>query len=389
METLELRCDEFRCKIEEMQQEEKKRQRRDQRTWSVPSLTEASDLQAFRGSFDHLGFPAIFDPLGKHARVTGGNKTIRDLKDNVRTLKLELNFEKRKRSDAESGLSELVDENEGLREDLRLAEKEKDRLEAELHDAESKRDHQATLTICKSCGIQLRSLVPQTSKEADPNMIEHDLNELPRGQLVRLKNGGSAFGSRESLNKLGLEPDDTSPTKEHCSAILASGTTGYDSSSSEGDVANLDDVRSPDGSMSILGELENQYRRLVRKYEHLVEKKNKRKSTIDMSTQDNLETPSNGQAPPPPVQNATTPQKDSSGVIRRPKSLVLSREAQTAYRRSGCYDLPSADENPVEGHFDKGPPEYKKLFKEIFETLQRSVYVEDATSPMPKSYKET
>lgn len=37
-------------------------------------------------------------------------------------------------------------------------------------------------------------------------LIEYDLETLPsgnRGQLVRLKNGGSAFGSRESLNMIG------------------------------------------------------------------------------------------------------------------------------------------------------------------------------------------
>ncbi len=44
--------------------------------------------------------------------------------------------------------------------------------------------------------------------------IEHDDVDLPgsRARLLRLKSGGSAYGSRESLQNLGLETDEVSPT---------------------------------------------------------------------------------------------------------------------------------------------------------------------------------
>jgi len=56
---------------------------------------------------------------------------------------------------------------------------------------------------CSEC-LCSRSRARSWRDDRQAELIEHDLDVLPAGgQLVRLKNGGSAFGSRESLNLIG------------------------------------------------------------------------------------------------------------------------------------------------------------------------------------------
>ena len=200
--------------------------------------------------------------------------------------------------------------------------------------------------ICKLCGVKLNQNV-----KADESIdldIEHDdldTKGLPNGQLIRLKNGGSAFGSRESLNMMGLEAEDDSPT------ISSRDFHDFDSL--------ITPSRAPTGSVkasdSLLGELEEQYRRLVYKYESLIEAKAKRDQELG---------PQDGEA-----------EEEEEGAIgARPASLSISKEVQTVNRRSLIFKSPI---DPCDAHFEHGPPEYKMLFKEIFDTLRKSVVVED------------
>jgi len=183
--------------------------------------------------------------------------------------------------------------------------------------------------VCVEC----KKPVPTRQPFSEP--YEHDLEELPSGsgKLVRLKNGGSAFGSRDSLYRIGLEPDDTTPGREVCSAILAASFQSAQST---------EEMRSGSadtGGGSLLAELEEQYRRLVLRYESLIEAKTSSQS---------------GAA------------RTDAVAAGRPRDL----------------NLPNFD--PTEGHFDRGPPEYKRLFSEIFKTLRRSAEYPPASSPQPK-----
>jgi len=97
------------------------------------------------------------------------------------------------------------------------------------------------------------------------------------------------------------------------------------------------------GGGSLLAELEEQYRRLVIRYESLIEAKTAAASHSDVA-------------------------KAADVGAGRPQDL----------------SLPSSD--PTEGHFDRGPPEYKRLFSEIFKTLHRSAeYPPSLTSPQSKN----
>jgi len=194
---------------------------------------------------------------------------------------------------------------------------------------ESSRSHES---VCKECKKKIGS-APQPFSEP----YEHDLEELPGGsggKLVRLKNGGSAFGSRDSLYRIGLEPDDTTPGREVCSAILAASFQSAQSAAEESELS----ASGGSGGGSLLAELEEQYRRLVVRYESLIEAKT---SSVGMSDA----------------------AKAGDAAAGRPHDL----------------NLPSSD--PTEGHFDRGPPEYKRLFSEIFKTLRRSAEYPPFSSP--------
>ena len=116
---------------------------------------------------------------------------------------------------------------------------------------------------------------------------------------------------------------------------------------------------------SILSELEEQYSRLVKKYEHLVEQKEKR-SSLCLEPEESDEP--KVFAPPTTVRRVK---------VARPESLPVDTEAEVVRRRPKPHLDLRSPVNPAERHFDNGPPEYKKLFQEIFDTLRRSVVYED------------
>lgn len=235
----------------------------------------------------------------------------------VASFRIRLEVERARCRKVESELTALEAENQDLIAQVNaLLTNERDNA-AMIADERHKSPVDAPVcpVICSECK---KHVGPAPFSEP----FEHDLEQLPSGvgRLVRLKNGGSAFGSRESLCRLGLELDDATPGREVCSAILAAG---------------FQQVQSPDelerstgnGSGSILAELEEQYRKLVVRYESLIDAK-----------------------------------AENSAQVASAKESCSSRPQ----------DLPINISDPTAGHFDNGPPEYKRLFREIFETLRRS-----------------
>jgi len=253
----------------------------------------------------------------------------------VAGLRLHLEVQRGRCRRAEDDLAAVVSENRELGAQLHevIASTARQTLKTSLDIENSQIQTEATLleSVCTECKKQM------TARQPFSEPYEHDLDELPsgHGKLVRLKNGGSAFGSRDSLYRIGLEPDDATPGREVCSAILAANFQA---------AQNVEESESgPVGSGSLLAELEEQYRRLVIRYESLIEAKT----------------------------TMSGPSTDSTVVdnvgVGRPQDL----------------NLPSSD--PTEGHFDRGPPEYKRLFSEIFKTLRRSAEYPPVTSPQSKN----
>ncbi|KAK2155093.1 hypothetical protein LSH36_249g01011 [Paralvinella palmiformis] len=359
VDTLEVKCAELSAKLEELKASEKKRRKHEQkRSWnSVPSLVESTDYKEIRSNFDYLGFPAIFQSLDRKSSPADSER-LYQMKETLREVRLELAKEQRKREDAESQMTMLMKENKDLRTRVDRLEKDQEEMttsEHELYPADLYA--RSTQIVCRTCH---RGAASDTSSIADPELIEHDIDEIPRGEVVRLKCGGSAYGSRESLNLIGLEPDDV--MYETGSDILVTGQVTL--SPEEESLAGT--KRSPDSNISLLGELEIQYRKLVRKYEKLIEAKSQRVGAVDAATQDNPDEP--------PLER----REASNGVKLRPKSLATPNGEKRKSWRESLKDLDlRSPVDPIEGHFENGPPEYKRLFKEIFETLRRSAAYED------------
>ncbi len=368
MEILEQSCEELQNKIETLKLQEHV-QKQNWRTRSVPSLTELnpSELPARYKRYDYLGFPVSDDHLWRKPRFTE-NREVRDLKSVVRNVKEQLGMEQRKRCDMEAEISYLYHENHNLENKIIKLEKDLARigtLESELQAMEIKSGK-----LCKSCGDRLETA--SLLDEPDIALEHDDLDNISNGELIRLKNGGSAFGSRESLNTLGLEIEEDSiivvPTKEITDIDSLQTPSREKSDSDKGDT-----------SVSILGELEDQYKKLVSKYEALVEAKSKRSQAKDIT-----------------IETHDICSLTPLSTAKRPSTLSIQKEpiqneahyasqCQIYGRRAGLDFRSPMD--PTERHFENGPPEYKRLFKEIFDTLRRSVLYEDDNSDHAKVKK--
>ena len=253
----------------------------------------------------------------------------------VAGLQLRLEVQRGRCRRAEEELAALVAENRELRAKMHevIANAAHQTLGPAVNECSRDKTESSNEAVCAECKKPISA--PQPFSEP----YEHDLDELPSGsgKFVRLKNGGSAFGSRDSLYRIGLEPDDTTPGREVCSAILAA---SFQTAQSE--EKSKSDTAGGGSGGSILAELEEQYRRLVVRYESLIEAKTSS------------------------ANHSGAAKSDDAGA-GRPRDL----------------NLPSSD--PTEGHFDRGPPEYKRLFSEIFKTLRRSAEYPPLTSPQAKA----
>lgn len=280
------------------------------RTTSVPSLTRICK--------DGINYEFSGMPLNSDDEASS---LWSRQQQTIKRLEMQMTIEKNKRKHLESDFTSIMQEQKLLEEKLL---KEIHELENQLNAAQSA--VKPKITEANNSKMIVRPSFLNPDKES---LIECDIDFLPHGRLIRLKNGGSAYGSQESLNKIGLEADeDMTPSIEVCSAIIASDINNR----------NVEQrTKEQRKASSLLAELEEQYHSLVTRYEALIEAKQKSSQT-DRSTQDNL---------------------DSISTL---KSFHCSKSS---------LDLTSPID-PTDGHFETSPPEYKRLFKEIFQTLRKS-----------------
>ncbi len=243
--------------------------------------------------------------------------------------------------------------------------------------------------------------------------IEHDTVDLPgpRARLLRLKSGGSAFGSRESLQNLGLETDEVPApiAYEETPVELSLKTPSREKVLLPGQEVEDENF---DSSITLLSELESQYQALVMKYEAMIEAKSQR-PTRDIGTQDMV--PVGDHAPGAPkgflrpqglaLRNESGSTTNAISVKKKSATTSTSTSAATAavataaalvstppchslaaqttvIHRSSPLDFKSPM-NSVQNQYGSSPPEYKQLFKEIFETLRRSVVYEGTPKASP------
>ncbi|ESN95028.1 hypothetical protein HELRODRAFT_193720 [Helobdella robusta] len=318
---------------------------------SVPSLLDEPQIDLSKRDWQMPG------PWRREKEAEELRKLINRQEQTVKRLEMQVVIEKNRRKLLESELGAAFNAHVALEEKFRdelekmkAMQQPKNHRDSSVCDDDDG-DEGAHTTKQNDNTANKKSPRPshlKTTSLASANnemKVEHDLDRLPRGKVVRLKNGGSAYGSRESLNMMGLEvlEEDATPSVEVCSTILASDMArrAFETKDRE----ERDAAR-----FCLLGELEEQYQMLVSRYESLIESKQKSNQT-DRSTQYNVEG----------SMSTSTSTTTTSGNTSMVRSLDLTSPL-----------------DPTEGRFDHGPPEYKRLFKEIFQTLRKSrVYDEE------------
>jgi methylmalonyl-CoA mutase cobalamin-binding subunit len=313
-----MKSESLQNELETLRQAEREAQQKPvvkRRTQSVPSL---KDLGLFS---DYHLVSDISD--NKQGSLTSQEVEIRKLQLIVKNLSSKLSSRHRRNDEVESELLAVLLENKLLAERVKELQENAHlikRLEKELQDLE----HRASVKNevcgrCKRCvdTVEKFAAVPEHEGHVD---IKH-------AELMKHQNGGSIYGSRESLQSEGVDKHD------------------------------LSTYVAEEVHISLLSELDQQYHNLVQKYEQLLEAKGRRDSgKADPHEQrwKNKEVQ---------VQTPLTP----SRKVTRPRSLPLP-----ANFRITAPTLPSP---AVEGE-----PEYKQLFREIFDTLRRTV--EEEPTPL-------
>ncbi|KAL5018072.1 hypothetical protein ScPMuIL_003794 [Solemya velum] len=224
---------------------------------------------------------------------------------------------KRRRDDLETETSLLWDENQA--QEVRIKE-----LEEHLKHKDKLEDELLNLRhkyaiICEQCGDHLS---PDLRNVLESE-IEHDNPQVGRRKMVKLEGGGSAYGStgsNDDLPNLGAESLDP----------------------------EMDDQ--DNAGVSILNELEVQYESLFQKYDALLQGKGKRPPSFgDEETLDEAL------------------QKHLRGVSHKEvQTLLKTFDSTVAHEAIGDAE---------------GPPPYKTIFRDIFETLRKSRIEEGGELP--------
>lgn len=228
---------------------------------------------------------------------------IRNQQEIIKRLKAQNLLDKRKREDCETEVALLWEENTSL--EVRIKILEEDLLKYKKLQDDIQKIKAESGKYCMQCGKTLnalkRSSILQTEVEDDEPQFNSE------GKIVKMESGGSVYGSRESLDQVAMETKET--------------------------MTSIDSPENPDDAgISILNELELQYRALFQKYELLLQK-GKRPSSLLLEDDDEAE--------------------------KELEKRLSHKAVQTTYKLT----------KPGE---DLENPPYKMIFKDIFATLRKS-----------------
>ncbi|KAG1669347.1 Cerebellar degeneration-related protein 2-like [Nymphon striatum] len=279
------------------------------------------------------------------------------LQSKVNYLKSIRDQEKNTRSELESQMSNLVVENEELREDIRNREQKEQQyknLEYEMQVFEESYGR-----ACRNCQQRLRlncgELDSPTSQLLDSDVETENGHELGECTLVRLNNGSTLYGSQESLRSL------CNPSSESCSDYH---------------------------SISLFSELDAQYKALIDKYESLVNTQENETQTTESQTLPSKQNANSSDldsginlgddCATPSAENAEKTVTETVNVCGPNSSLQV--RLHTPPRTLNF----NSSTNQIQCHFQRSPPEYKKLFQEIFAVLKKTIETEELEKKTPK-----
>ncbi|XP_022239526.1 cerebellar degeneration-related protein 2-like [Limulus polyphemus] len=372
IETLEKKCEE----LQELADELKKHQ----------FISQKRVLSLDSGFHD--------DTFSVHQDICVDQEVIK-LRASASKLKSQLAREQQEKLDLQTEIEILIQENVHLQYQLQLFQEEvKSSLDIELQTEIANRNDN-----CPDCQFTLPVIDgEETNENLDCDVEAEEVAEIGECTLVQLRNGVLAYGSQESLLPLSCAME----SKIHSSNIHK--------------------------GVSLLSELDAQYRDLIDKYENILsshrytlEETAAQSSDIEGSKSANKiddETTNNCKLDAKQPGNeltatlhwsSTLPEFSgaksgieelsevgdsslSSGFSESSERGMIDQQVQTeqlfetgreetAFRKT--LDL-SSSSNCLNGHFSHSPPEYKRLFEEIFAVLKKSLHSDlEANKQLP------
>ncbi|CAN8002330.1 unnamed protein product [Ixodes hexagonus] len=299
------------------------------------------------------------------------------LRSSLSRLKCQLSREQEQREGLQTELDELVQENMRLQEQV-LASQEREHqclnLQMEMDLLEDDDTH-----LCPSCKV-----LSKLDRCEEP---EEELAELDHFSMVQLEDGVVVYGDHDSLPDATALPQPPAPSQD------------------------------AESQVSLLSELDAQYRLLIDKYEALLDARCRSLDLNDLTGGTATGSPApwttRGHAKPsehdgkksrdyPSLSNASDAESAESGETSLSSGFsegttaercfsdqavqtVHSEPASAEARRQLALDLAAAGGDPLRQHFSRSPPEYKKLFAEIFAVLKQTVTDATAVEPVVQS----
>lgn len=332
-----------------------------QDTSSADQEEHDSDQQNFLDGPDHADHS---DFIG-FEESPFGTDLVR-LRSSLSRLKCQLSREQEQKEGLQSELDDLIQENMRLQEQV-LASQEREHqclnLQMEMDLLEDDDRH-----LCPSCKV-----LSKLDRCEEP---EEELAELDHFSMVQLEDGVVVYGDHDSLPDVSAVPQPPAPSQD------------------------------AESQVSLLSELDAQYRLLIDKYEALLDA---RCRSLDLNepaggTAAGSPAPwaSRGRAKPsldhgekkardyPSLSNASDAESAESGETSLSSGFSEGTTAERCFsdqavqtsepassaeaRRQLALDLAAAGGiDPLGPHFSRSPPEYKKLFAEIFAVLKQTV----------------
>lgn len=296
------------------------------------------------GDTDFLGFEE--SPFG--------TELVR-LRCSLSRLKCQLSKEQETREELQTEVDNLVQENMRLQEEV-LASQEREHqclnLQMEMDILEDDK------RLCSNC-----RLLNRLDRCEEP---EEELSELDHFSMVQLKDGLVVYGDQDSLP----EVVDSRP------------------------VAQSQDAES---QVSLLSELDAQYRLLIDKYEALLDarcrslgldgpiaeptwagtKSSSPVSAVKKTDYPSLSTGSDAESAESGEASLSSGFSEVTTERVFTDQAVQTEAASAEARRQLALDITAiknqGSDDPLGQHFSRSPPEYKKLFAEIFAVLKRTV----------------
>lgn len=276
------------------------------------------------------------------------------LRSALSRFKCQIAKEHEQREQMQAEIDGLVQENMHLQEQV-LASQER---EHQCLNLQMEMDLLDDKNMCPSCRMFTRM-------NEDPH-AEEELVEVDHFSMMQLKNGVVVYGDQDSL-----------PPEVEATAVPSGNLAAAETISTQ--------TRDAENQVSLLSELDAQYRALIEKYEALLDARCR--SLDDDLTPAKSPDPGEKKRDYPSLSTVSDAESAestlSSGFSEPTESRSVADQAvQTEDGRSSALDLSAAD--PVSQRFTHGPPEYKKLFADIFAVLKQTVEVKVEEQDVPE-----